>query len=48
MKEEAAKTFQDLIIWQKSHRFVLDVYLLSGNFPKTEIYGLTSLLTPNS
>lgn len=44
MKEEAAKTFQDLIVWQKSHRLVLNIYLLSGNFPKTESYGLTSQL----
>lgn len=39
-----AKTFKDLIVWQKAHQFVLDVYKLSENFPKTEIYGLTSQL----
>ncbi len=39
-----AKTFKDLIVWQKAHRFVLDVYRLSDNFPNKEIYGLTSQL----
>lgn len=38
----AAKTFQDLIVWQKAHQFVLAVYCFSENFPKTELYGLTS------
>ncbi len=37
-----AATFEDLIVWQKAHRFVLDVYELTRNFPKSEIYGLTS------
>jgi four helix bundle protein len=39
---EPAKTFEDLIVWQKSHHFVLSVYRLTDKFPKTEIYGLTS------
>ena len=38
-----AKSFQDLIVWQKSHRFVLDVYRMTrSDFPREEIYGLTS------
>ena len=37
-----AKTFQELIVWQKSHQFVLEVYKLTSDFPKSEIYGLTS------
>jgi len=40
----ASKSFQDLIVWQKAHQFVLSVYTLSDHFPKTEIYGLTSQL----
>ena len=39
---QPAKTFEDLIVWQKSHQFVLGVYQLTTNFPKSEIYGLTS------
>lgn len=39
---EPSKTFKDLIVWQKAHQFVLDVYNYSRQFPKEEIYGLTS------
>jgi four helix bundle protein len=37
-----AKTFKDLIVWQKAHQFVLAAYSLSANFPKSEIYCLTN------
>jgi four helix bundle protein len=39
---QPARTFQDLIVWQKAHRFVLSVYRITNEFPKSEIYGLTS------
>lgn len=39
-----AKSFRDLVMWQKAHQFVLDIYILTENFPKQEIYGLTSQL----
>jgi four helix bundle protein len=39
---EPARTFEDLLVWQKAHLFVLSVYRLSGAFPKHEIYGLSS------
>jgi len=35
-----ARTFQDLLVWQKAHRFVLSVYTLTAAFPKHETYGL--------
>jgi four helix bundle protein len=38
---EPARTFEDLVVWQKAHRFVLAVYRFSASFPKSEIYGLT-------
>lgn len=38
----AAKSFTDLIVWQKAHQFVLSVYKETKKFPKEEIYGLTS------
>lgn len=44
MKREPAKSFQDLIVWQKAHEFVLSAYRFSSDFPKTEMYGLTSQL----
>jgi len=40
----AAKSFQDLQVWQKAHRLVLDVYQMSRGFPSQEIYGLTAQL----
>jgi four helix bundle protein len=42
MERAPAKKFQDLIVWQKAHAFVLLVYRFTENFPKTETYGLTS------
>jgi four helix bundle protein len=36
-----ARTFQDLLVWQKAHRFVLEVYVLTAAFPKQEAYGLS-------
>jgi four helix bundle protein len=44
MKRLPAKRFQDLIVWQKAHEFVLSVYQYSESFPKKELYGLTSQL----
>ena len=42
MERRPAKDFRDLIVWQKAHQFVLSVYSISNNFPKTEMYGLIS------
>ena len=42
MQRQPARNFQDLIVWQKAHQFVLGVYRLSKAFPREEIYGLTS------
>jgi four helix bundle protein len=39
---EKRNSFKDLIVWQKAHLFVLTVYKASDEFPKTEMYGLTS------
>ena len=36
-----ARTFQDLLVWQKAHRFVLEIYALTTGFPKQETYGLS-------
>lgn len=44
MQREPAKTFRDLIVWQKAHQWVLWVYRYSEDFPKQERYGLTSQL----
>ena len=39
-----SKTFLDLAVWQESHRLVLDVYRMTEEFPKHELFGLTSQL----
>ncbi|RPI24949.1 MAG: four helix bundle protein [Acidobacteria bacterium] len=42
MADERAKarSFSELIVWQKAHCFVLAVYRLTATFPKQETYGL--------
>lgn len=40
--QEPTKTFKDLIVWQKAHEFVLEVYNQTESFLKSELYGLTS------
>ena len=42
MEREASAKFEDLIVWQKAHQFVLSIYQYTAAFPKSEIYGLTS------
>src|SRR6478735_3992125 len=39
---EKSKHFTELIVWQKAHQFVLNVYVLTKSFPKEELFGLTS------
>lgn len=39
---EKTKSFEELLVWQKAHEFVLLVYKVTENFPKHETYGLTS------
>ena len=41
MRTPATK-FEDLVVWQKAHQFVLGVYRLSQAFPRSEPDGLTS------
>jgi len=35
-----ARSFRDLLVWQKAHEFVLDVYRFTALFPPRETYGL--------
>jgi four helix bundle protein len=36
--------YRKLQVWERAHRLTLDVYEVTGNFPKGEQYGLTSQL----
>ena len=44
MNRMPARSFRDLIVWQKAHQFVIDVYKMTETFPKHELFGLTSQL----
>jgi four helix bundle protein len=35
-----AKSFRDLLVWQKAHEFVLRAYDLTKQFPREELYCL--------
>ncbi len=36
------KDFRKLKVWEKSHKITLEIYKMTKNFPKEELYGLTS------
>ena len=38
------QNFKDLIVWQKAHNNVIEVYKLTDSFPKAEMFGITSQL----
>jgi 23S rRNA-intervening sequence protein len=37
-----AKSFTDLVVWQKAHEFVLQLYRFTERFPRAEIFALTA------
>lgn len=37
-------TYKKLIVWQKSYKLSLEIYKITREFPKDELYGLTSQL----
>jgi four helix bundle protein len=38
------RSYRDLEVWQKSMDLVVECYQLTGHFPKSEVYGLSSQL----
>ena len=42
------KDFRDLVVWQKAHRLTLLVYRSTAQFPRAELYGLTSQIRRSS
>lgn len=44
MERDKAKSFRDLIVWQKAHELVLMVYKVTKEFPREEQFGLVSQL----
>ena len=37
-----SRSFEDLVVWQKAHEFVLAAYRMTQSFPRSEVYGLAS------
>lgn len=36
------KSFEELIVWQKAHKLTLDIYNITSDFPKSELFALIS------
>jgi len=36
------RDFRDLKVWEKAHTMTLSVYRITANFPREEVYGITS------
>jgi four helix bundle protein len=36
------RDFRQLVVWEKAHRFTLQIYHATQQFPREEIYGLSS------
>ena len=34
--------YRKLVVWEKAHKLVLEVYRVTMTFPKEELFGLTS------
>ncbi len=41
-RRQPARKFEDLIVWQRAHAWVLDIYRFTETFPSKETYSLTS------
>lgn len=41
---EKINNFYDLSVWKKGHKLTLDIYRITENFPKHEMYGVVSQL----
>jgi len=37
-----ARSFEELLVWQKAHAYVLDIYRMTENYPRSELFGLIS------
>ena len=41
-RSEVSNGFRDLVVWQRSMQLAVEVYRLTKDFPREEVYGLTS------
>lgn len=42
------RDFKGLKVWGKAHNLTLEIYKITGTFPKEEVYGLTSQIRRSS
>lgn len=42
------RDFRSLNVWEKSHTLTLNIYQITSQFPKEELYGLTSQIRRSS
>jgi four helix bundle protein len=40
--EQKSRSYRDLRVWQEAIDFVKDIYLITAQFPASEVYGLTN------
>jgi len=38
------KSYKDLIVWKKAKELAIEIYKITGNFPKEEMFGITNQL----
>jgi four helix bundle protein len=48
LKVHNMKDFRDLKVWRRSHNLTLRIYKVTSNFPREELYGLTSQIRRSS
>ena len=44
VRKAPLRSYRELVVWQKAIALVIDVYSITKEFPRDEIYGLTSQL----
>ncbi len=40
--KKTIKSFTDLVAWKEAHKLVLEIYQITKQFPKNELFGLVS------
>lgn len=46
--EGSTESYRDLIVWQKATDLAVKIYEITGEFPKGELYGITSQMRRSS
>ena len=42
MAREPIRTYEDLLVWKRAMQLLKETYLLTEQYPKREIYGITA------